>query len=96
MERYNFSLVPCERKDLLTGLDIPQFSCVVHGAGCHEHAVGVKRETNDFHFMAFKSVVALTSVCVPYLGFFIERARNNFVSEWIIEGHTVDHIGVLV
>lgn len=60
--------------------------------------------------MALERVVALTSLRVPNLGLLVEGARNNLVPktnsirldqaknlpEWIIEGHAIDDITVLV
>jgi hypothetical protein len=61
--------------------------------------------------VALKRVVALTSLRIPNLGLLVEGARNNLVPktnsirlevaarnlpEWIIEGHAIDDITVLV
>jgi len=58
--------------------------------------MGVKGEANNLHLMAFKRVVALASLSIPYLGLLVERAGHNFIAVRIIESHAVDNIGVLV
>ena len=41
-------------------------------------------------------MVALTGVCIPNLGFAIERAGDDFVAVWIVESHRVDNICMLI
>lgn len=88
--------MPCERKDFLAGLDVPQLSGVVHTSGGDEHAMGVERKTDNFHFVPFERVVALAGVGIPNLGFLVEGACHDFVTEWIIKGHAVDDVRVFV
>ena len=81
MQTHNFSLVPCECEDFLPGLDVPQLSCVVHASGGYQHAVGIERETDNLHLVAFQSVVALACFGVPNLGFLVEGAGHNFIAK---------------
>jgi len=41
-------------------------------------------------------MVQLASVGVPDLGFFVERSCDDFVSERVIEGHSVDDVIVII
>lgn len=56
----------------------------------------VEREADNLHLVTFQSVVHLASVRVPNLSFLIEGARHDFVSEGVVEGHSVDDIGMLI
>jgi len=58
--------------------------------------VGVEGEAHDLHLVAFERVVALASLGIPNLGLLVEGAGHNFISVRIIEGHAVDHVGMLV
>jgi len=58
--------------------------------------VGVEGEADNLHLVAFERVVALAGLGIPNLCLLVEGAGHNFIAVGIIEGHTVDHIGVLV
>jgi len=53
VQTYDFCAVATKVENFVTGLDIPQFRCIIHRASGHEHAVGVKGEADNFHFVAF-------------------------------------------
>ena len=73
-------MVALKTKNLLAGLDVPKLGGVVHGASSDEHAVRVEGETDDFHLVAFKSVVTLARIRIPNLSFPVKGARDDFVS----------------
>jgi len=58
--------------------------------------VGVEGKADDLHGVTLQSMVQLASVGVPDLGFFVERSCDDFVSERVIEGHSVDDVIVII
>ena len=89
-------MVAFQTENFLASLHIPQFRGVVHGACCDQHAVGVKREAHDLHFVPFERVIALAGVGVPDFGLPVEATCHNFVAVGVIERHRVDNIGMFV
>mmetsp|Transcript_35406 Transcript_35406/g.34450 ORF Transcript_35406/g.34450 Transcript_35406/m.34450 type:complete len:221 (-) Transcript_35406:19-681(-) len=86
--------MPCQIKDLLARLHIPDLGCHIHGACSHQKTMRIEGETDDFHFVALEGVVPLAGVGVPDLGGSIEGPRHNLVPIRIVEGHGVDDIFV--
>lgn len=58
--------------------------------------MGVEGKADDLHGVTLQSMVQLASVGVPDLGFFVERSCDDFVSERVIEGHSVDDVIVII
>lgn len=83
MQTYNFRAMPAKIENLLTGLYIPQLSCVVHRTCGYKHAMRVEGKADDLHFVAFQRVVALTRVCIPDFCFLVKRTRHDFVSNQV-------------
>jgi len=92
----DFSLMPAQCENLLAGLDVPKLGGVIHTSGGYQHAVRVKGEAHDLHRVALEGVITLAGVRVPNLRLLIEAPGHDFVSEWIIKGHRVHYITVLV
>lgn len=46
--------------------------------------------------MSLEGVLHLAVVGVPYLGCFIEGTSDNQISKWIIEGHSINDVFVLL
>lgn len=40
----------------------------------------IERETDNFHLVSFKSMVSLSCIRIPNLGFPVEGTRDDFVS----------------
>ena len=85
VQTYDFCAVATQVENFVTGLYIPQFCCIIHRTSRYEHAMGVKGEADNFHFVAFQGVVALACICVPNLRFLVERACDDFVSRKVSE-----------
>lgn len=85
-----------QAENFLACLHIPKLRSVVHGARGHEHAVWVEREAHDLHLVTLERMVPLPRVGIPNLRLSVEGASDDFVAVRVIEGHSVDDIGMLI
>lgn len=58
--------------------------------------MGIEGKADDLHFVTFQSVISLTGLSVPDLGFSVERPGHDLVAVRVVKGHGIDNVGVLV
>lgn len=79
---------------LLSCLNIPKFSCLIHRSCGEEVFVWIKCNSYDLVLMTSECIKTLTCLSIPQLCCFIKRTCSHFVTIGDIKRHRINSISM--
>lgn len=87
-----FSCMSIELLDFDASLHVPHRGLLVHGACGHHQPVRVELRAHYLRSSWVQRVEALSANGIPYFCGSVERPSHNFITEWVVERDSLNHI----